>query len=427
MRSLSLLVRKELGDLALSRSYWLLLAIVGPLVGQAFITAVNTYAEVSGATGRPAALSQGLSPIDGIFVPSFGAYDLAITLLFPFVAIRVLAAERESGAWKLIRQWPVPLGEILAAKGMALWIGWLVAWIPGLLAICLWQAYGGHVAAPELLGLLLGHMLRFCLASGIAVAAAATTGSSASAAIVTLAFTLGTWALDFVAAARGGWLSQIAVYTPSAALRVFEQGELRWRIVLVMMILSAASWLATASLLRGRFLQTALWLAAATVLAAIAARVPASLDLSENRRNSFPPEVEAALRKIHAPLKISVHLAAEDPRLTDFERNILAKLKRVTDLTVDYAATTRTGLFEGDRYGEIWYEYGGHRVMSRSTTEPIVLETLYRLAGLTPPSGSGAPAYPGYPLAHQPTGAAWLFYAVWPLVVVAGWWLNWRR
>jgi len=35
--------------------------------------------------------------LDGILVPTFGAYDLAVTLLFPFVAIRVIAAEKESG------------------------------------------------------------------------------------------------------------------------------------------------------------------------------------------------------------------------------------------------------------------------------------------------------------------------------------------
>jgi hypothetical protein len=40
-----------------SRAWWLLLALTGPLVGQAFITAVDTYAEMSG-TGGPAALAQ---------------------------------------------------------------------------------------------------------------------------------------------------------------------------------------------------------------------------------------------------------------------------------------------------------------------------------------------------------------------------------
>ena len=71
--------------------------MIGPLVGHSFITAVDTYAEASGAGGGPAALAQGLSPLDGILVPTFGAYDLAVTLLFPFIAIRLISADKEIG------------------------------------------------------------------------------------------------------------------------------------------------------------------------------------------------------------------------------------------------------------------------------------------------------------------------------------------
>src|SRR5438105_6151935 len=138
------LLAKERDELLASRAYWLLLLIIGPLVGQSFISAVNLYAEVSG-TGGPAALSQGLTPLDGILVPTFGAYDLAVTLLFPFVAIRLIAAEKESGALKLLLQFPASLSISVAMKAMVLLLGWLVAWLPGLAAIILWKSYGGHL------------------------------------------------------------------------------------------------------------------------------------------------------------------------------------------------------------------------------------------------------------------------------------------
>src|SRR5207247_659279 len=117
-------------------------------------------------------------------------------------------------------------------------------------------------------------------------------------------------------------------------------------------------------------------------------------DLSENRRNSFSIADEAALRQIKEPLGITVYLAPEDPRLTDLERGIIGKL-RVTLPKVDvvYAAQSRSGLFESgeDHYGEVWYELRGRSVMSRSTTEAIVLEELYQLAGIEPPAASGEP------------------------------------
>jgi hypothetical protein len=87
----------------------------------------------------------------------------------------------------------------------------------------LWKTYGGHLYGPEMLNLLFGHMLRMMLSGCIAVAAAAIAESAASAAIVTLTFTIGAWALDFVAAYRGGFLQELGAYTPTAALRSFEQ------------------------------------------------------------------------------------------------------------------------------------------------------------------------------------------------------------
>ena len=55
---------------------------------------------------------------------------------------------------------------------------------------------------------------------------------------------------------------------------------------------------------------------------------------------------------------------------------------------VDYISSTSIGLFEqtAAQYGEIWYDLGGHKTMSRLTTAEGVLETIYTLANITPPS-----------------------------------------
>jgi hypothetical protein len=430
----ALICRKELRQLAASRAWWLLLLFIGPLVGNGFITAVGLYAEASGLGGGPAALAQGLTPLDGILVPSFGAYDLAVTLLFPFVAIRLIASERSNGAWKLMLQSPASVPAMLAAKGAALLAGWLAAWIPGLIAVVLWKAYGGWINGSETLNLLGGHLLRFALAAGIAVAAAAIANSAASAAIATLGVTVGAWVLEFVAAGRGGWLQKAASYTPTSGLRVFELGLFRLDKVAVTLMIAlagftlAAIWLREGLTTRTRVLRAA---GAAVVFALLclgASRLPQSIDVSENRRNSFPRADENALRQIRVPLLVTVHLAAEDPRRLDLERNILDKLERVLPrMEVRYAARSRSGLFEapGDRYGEIWYEFDGRKVMSRSTTERIVLENLYQLAQVTPP-GNQESEIPGHPLPTRPAGAAWIFYAAWPLAVGLAAWVNFR-
>jgi ABC-2 type transport system permease protein len=434
-RRFLLFLKKDLRELLASRAYWILLVVIAPLVGHGFITAVNLYAEASGISGGPAALAQGLTTLDGILVPTFGAYDLAATLLFPFVAIRLIASEKESGAWKLLLQSPASIAEMLAAKAAALLVAWLIAWIPGLIALALWSSYGGHIYAPECMNLLLGHLLRVGISAGVAVAAAAIMPGAANAAIVTLAFTLGTWALEFIAAGRGGLLQQLASFTPTAALRSFEQGQLRLSILLVLCILTIAGFaLASVWLNMGlrakQHLQRTFALAIILIIVAVpAAKVRAAWDLSEDRRNSFSAADEAALYQIRQPLHISVYLAAEDPRLMDLERNILSKLRRILpQVEVDYSSQSRSGLFEsGNHYGEIWYEYQGQKVMSRSTTEPIVLEIIYKLTGVSAPAVKTDSQFSGYPLAAQPRGASLIFYALCPISIMFLWWFDSKR
>jgi len=410
-----------------------MLLFAGVLVGHAFITAVNTYSEMSGSGGSPAALPQALTTLDGIFVPTWGAYDLAATLLFPFVAIRLIATEKESGALKLLIQLPGTIASKLTAKGLALTLGWIVAWIPGFIAIILWKSYGGHVNSIETFNLILGHLLRGLISAGLAVAAAGLAESAASAAIITLGFTVGTWALDFVATGRGGWLQQLASYTPTAALRTFEQGLLRLSTVAVMVTLSVggfaltAIWLHTGRPLTRKLVATLGLILVLASLCFLESKLTRSWDLSENKRNSFSTVDNATLQRVSQPLKLTVFLAPEDPRLSDLEQNVLKKLRRVltSRLEVQYVSGSQSGLFANaaDHYGEIWYEMNGQKIVDRSTIEEVVLDQIYQLAGLKSPERSTQDSFPGYPLAAQPKKAALVFYLVWPLIVTLTWWL----
>jgi ABC-type transport system involved in multi-copper enzyme maturation permease subunit len=432
LRSLKALLSKERRELAASRSYLLLLVVLGPLVGHAFVTAVDSYAEASGAAGGPAALAQGLSPLDGLVVPTLGAYALAGTLLFPFVAIRLVSAEKETGSLKLLLQAPTRLDVMLALKLAVLLLAWIVAWTPGFVALLLWRAYGGHLHAPEVSGVLLGHFLHAAWTCAVAFVAAAIADGAAAAAVATLAVTLGGWAIDFYAQVHGGVARQLAAYTPELALRTFESGEIRLSVIVATLVLTVGSlglatlWLHPGRRRRVRAIGSMATVAAMALLTWGATMLRPSWDVSEDRRNSFSPAVERALAGVREPLRVTVHLAPEDPRLADLERGVLKKLRRtVPHLRVDYAARTSTGLFEragaGSQYGEVWYSLGVRRAMSRSTTEPIVLETIFGLSGLTPPATGDTTAYSGYPLIARPRAAAGLFYFVWPVLLIAGW------
>lgn len=420
------LLSKEAREILSSRAYWLMLALLGPLIAHAFITAVETYAEASRG-----GLPQALAPLDGILVPTFGMYDLAATLFFPFVAIRLTADERESGAWKLLRQAPVSVAGMLGAKFIALTLAWIVAWTPGLIAMILWRAYGGHIDLSELANLLAGYLLRGALTIGVAMAAAAVSRTAASAAIATLAFTVGTWALEMLGAVHGGVMQTLAAYTPSNALRSFETGLFSPAKTIVLIaaavtgVAIAAVWMRAGQ----RTVHCAGWSVALLALlagvCAIAAAIPprTEIDVSEDRRNSFNPTDARALHAIGKPLMVTLRLAPEDPRLADLDRNIIAKLTRVMPrVTVTNLAQSRTGLFDNDHYGEVWYEIGGRRLMTRSTAEPIVLETIYKAAGVAAPVPEGGAAYSGWPLDARPRVAAPLLMLLWPAAMAVLCW-----
>ena len=140
---------------------------------------------------------------------------------------------------------------------------------------------------------------------------------------------------------------------------------------------------------------------------------------------------QEALKEIRAPLRIEAHLAPEDPRRGDLEHRALSKLRRVMPkLQVRYVFSTTIGLFEqtAPHYGEIWYELGGKREMSRATTAESALETIYDLAGVKPPLENDDEIFHGHPLAVAPKGAAAFFYGIWPAAIVAGaFFIRWRK
>lgn len=414
------LVRKELAELAASRAWWLLLLVVGLLTGQAFIGAVTTYAEMS----APEALAQGLAPLDGIVVPTLGAYDLAIMLLFPFVAIRLIAQERTTGALKIVLQWPVTRTRIVLTKVAALLIAWIVALLPFAIAMGLWLAYGGHLDGAEVANVLFGYTLRFLLTASLSMAAAALLPGAANAAVAVLAFTIGTWALDFIGAGRGGWMQSLASYTPAAVLRSFERGLFRVDVVHVIFVLTCLALAITIILLDldARLRSTIPRIVFVSLVAMLAASYGAtrqtSYDFSENQRSSFAASEVRALQSIDEPLRMTIWLSAEDPRLSDLEQNTLLKLRRAMDLRVAYPLAGRTALFDNDeRYGTIEYRLGGREAVNRSTTEAIVLETIFGLAGVATPQREES-SYAGHPLRAQPRGAAGIFYFAWPLATL---------
>jgi len=356
------LLNKEFRELIVSRAWWVLLLLMGPLVGMAFVSSVRTYAEVSGLNGGSAGVGEALSPLIGVWAPTFSACELAAVFLLPFVAIRLVAGDRESGALKLELQQGMGSFTRIAAKAIVLLAGWLVAMLPPLSAILLWKTYGGSVYPPELTTLVIGHVLNAGLTIGLAAALASLTEHHSTAAILTLGATVGTWVVSFLGSVEGGWWERAAQFTPAAMVAEFQHGLLRLDTTVIAVVVTgmglalAAIWLRLGVDVSRRVYESAAIAVLAVVAIFACTFIRANWDTSESRGNSFPEADEQALEKITVPLKIEAHLAPEDPRRMDLEAHALSKLRRVLPrLEVTYVSATSIGLFEqaSSGYGEI--------------------------------------------------------------------------
>ena len=425
------LLDKEWRELIASRAYWVMLLVIGPLVGFSFISSVRTYAEASGLHGTSAGVGEAFSPLIGVWAPTFSACELAAAFLLPFVGIRLVSGDRQSGALKIEMQHPgtkSPAFARISAKALVLLAGWLIASAAPALAVVLWKTYGGSIYPPELITVLFGHLLNAGLTIALAAATASLTEHPSTAAILTLSVTVGTWIINFIAAVHGGVWERAAGYTPTAMVAEFQHGLIRLDVVFVALALIAAGlglsaiWMRLGVPLRRRVNESiALGALTAAVMFACTFVTP-SWDTSENRGNSFAEADEEVLKTIRTPLRIEAHLAPEDPRRVDLEHRALSKLRRVMpNMEVRYVSSTSIGLFEqtAPHYGEIWYELAGRRTMSRVTTAEGVLESIYELAGVKPPAEDEASIFRGHPLAVPPKGAATVFYGIWPAVIVA--------
>jgi ABC-type transport system involved in multi-copper enzyme maturation permease subunit len=416
------------------RALWTMLLLLCPLLGYSFFQAVALYGEASASARDSPVLASGLSPLDGVLVPSFGALYLGVTLLFPFVAIRTLGHEKETGALRLLVQLPYRMASLIAAKLGAISVAWIIASLPALTVLAIWAALGGHLYAPETLNLLLGHLLYGLLVGSIGLFAAAVSDSAATAAIIALAFTIGSWILDFGLAGQPGLLDWFSRLSLTHTVRTFEQGLLSVSLLLgIAAAIIGFAALATVWLHPGQQVLTKLVGSLITVAAiagalALSSQIRTSIDVAEDRRNSFPAADQRALAELHQPLIITVHLVPEDPRYVDLRRNVLSKLQRaMPDVTVRLAvaAQTMVGGTSDEAYGDVEYAYGASSARSRSTSHREVLPLIYGVAGKPIPPPIPGQDYPGYPL--EASGAlplAWFFGAL-PLLVVVAWW--WTR
>ena len=422
---LRILLIQEIRNILLSPALWGLLIFLSILVGYSFIQAVSLFGQASQTALLYPELAAGMNPLQGIFVPTFGAYYLVETLLLPFVVIRLIGQDKQSGALKLLLQLPVSTFALNGVKLVAMFVVWLLFLLPAVSVLLNWILLGGVIHLPEIGTLLLGHALYSLAIICVAMFATAVSGNLPTAAMLCLGTTLGCWVLDFAVANGHGWLGTLDNWSLTTLLRQFESGlfslaaVLSFLFIALLFFVTAAVWLHPGKQPMQKIKTMLLMVVLFVPMAIGISSLDMYIDLTENQSHSFNPADVRALKQMSQPLTITVHLSMEDGRFYDLQHEVLQKLRRVVpDLRLVFADTETAGLFaasESDTYGLIEYDYGGKHQQSYSNSPLEILPLLHELAGhkiLPDPVRN----YVGHPLVADARGSRWWFYLLLPLL-----------
>jgi len=422
---LRILLLQEIRNILLSPALWGLLIILSLLVGYSFIQAVTLFSQASQTALTYPELATGMNPLDGIFVPTFGAYYLFETLLLPFVILRLIGQDKQNGTLKLLLQLPLSTFALNGVKLAAMAIVWLLILLPAASVVINWLILGGVVYYPEILTLILGHTFYSLTIVCIAMFATSISKTLPTAAMICLSVTLGCWVLDFAVGNGQGWLGILDGWSLTTLLRQFESGLLAstavasFLILTLLFFISASHWLHSGKQLRQK-IRSLLLVVAVLLLAAVGInQLNGYMDVTENHRHSFNPADVRALQQMRQPLTITIHLAPEDGRFYDLEREVLVKLERVIpDLRLIFVDTDSNGLFAAsgsDTYGLIEYEYAGKQKQSYSNSPLEILPLLHELAGQKIEQDI-VQSYSGHPLIADASSSKTWFYLVLPLL-----------
>ncbi|MHB1376477.1 MAG: ABC transporter permease [Candidatus Humimicrobiaceae bacterium] len=435
-KALKELLKQELRSVFNSKALWIMFLILCFLIGYSFIQAINLFGEASKTALKYPDLASGMNPLDGILVPTFGAFYLSNTLLLPFIAIRAIGNDKQSGTIKLLMQLPLNSLQIMTIKIVSLTICWLISFIPCLSTLVIWRVSGGHLYYPEVFNLLLGHALYALAIIAVSFFAASITDSSATAAIVALIIILSSWILDFAAGTQLGFIKKISNISFTPAIRAFEKGlfssqkAFQFLITAAIFFALAAVWISLKDNFSRKIRYSSIAIVIAIILFFLSNTFIFYKDFSENRNNSFNRVDENALSQIEKPLHIVVYLSPNDSRFVDLDKNILSKLKRtVPKLVVDYPNIKSADLFGGKEdpnYGLIIYKYDNKEDKSYSNSENEILQIIYNLTGKKVLAEKSNP-YPGYPIIINTKSSAIWFYMCLPIFYILAWWLSQNR
>ncbi len=421
MRPFTLLVQKEIRDLFFSRASALFLALLCLVSGYSFYLAVVLYSNASVAAVNNPLYAAGFEPVQGVFVPTWGAVFVLFSLFLPFVIIPSVASEKERNTLVILLQVPFTVSEILVSKlvaGVAYVLLSMAVMAP---ALFMWHLFGGHMAWGELILLNSGYFLYGLFVVGAAVFSASLFSNAASASILSILLITASWVIDF---GKDMNISPLVLamsrWTTTRMLGFFETGILSSSAVVYFVAVFVSFACLSRSLLDVVF--NPKWLVAGAMAVPCAmlltSALPHGVDVTESHRNSFSPAITRALRKL-PPVEIDIYLRRTDSRFRDYEKSFLKRLRLIKK---DVKIRLMGGNALEKDYGLFVYRINDRKADTYSNSEEEIFPILFSLSGIKAPDMATGRHFRGYPLVvgkHQRNLISFVYYLLLPLAILS--------
>lgn len=421
MKAYAVLLAKELRDIFTSRTALLLAVIISFMYGYSFYSAVSLYGNASVAALNNPLYAAGFEPVPGVFVPTFGGLFIIFSFFFPFLFIPLIGTERRNNTLTILLQLPYGFGGILTVKALAAIVHLFFVFLLSLPSLALWMHWGGHLPAGELFLVVGEYFIYGLLIISISLFASVLSTNTASASILAVAIVIASWLIDFGREMNiAPVLVSLSEWSVTRNLKSFEEGILSLRAVAYLFSLTIAFFAAAYFLLRfdlkSRWKPLVSVLAVGLIAVAGSSRITSSYDLSESRRNSFPPHIVRDIEKITS-LGVDVYLERTDSRYKDYEKSFLKKLLLVKP---DIKVTMVSGEALKQNYGLFVYKVNGKSDKTYSNSDEEIFQVIFKLAGIDPERNSIDKVYPGHPLVTsgpQQTTVIYTYFVLLPLAM----------
>ncbi len=393
------LLKKEIKDFRKRKSMVLFYMFLFSLLSYSFYSAVTLYSNASKSALNNPAYAKGFEPVEGIFVPTFGAIFFLFSTILPFLLTSPISEEKQNKSLFLTLQLSNSCKNLFLSKVISSVYTIFESLLFTIPLLFIWAYLGGHIPVLEILLLYFGYLLYGLFVLAVSFFSSSIFEQKIHSTMLSLAIIVIWWFIDFGKEMNiHPVFNKLVNFSITKNLKYFENGILSLEAVLYILLLSlfflSLSYIFFNINIKEKLKTTFIVSIVFIIFSFTVFKLNINYDLTESHKNSFSKEENHFLKKL-PEIKIKIFLSPQDSRFKDYENDFLRKLLLIKSNVRVVLATDKE---LQDDYGVFEYEINNKKERTYSTNEYEILRVLEDISGTKIKKSKKEKTYSGYPL-----------------------------